>query len=76
MADEGSGSWLWLYEEEASALGFARPRRELPDEVHPIILGRFTFPAKDKMVLAVRSGQRADRAHGFAGLSVPQVLST
>lgn len=67
MADDGSGAWLWHYDEEASALTFARPRNELPPEVHPIVLGRFNFPAKDKMVLAVRSGERAIEAAKFFG---------
>jgi hypothetical protein len=65
MVDEGSGAWLWHYEEEVSALTFARPRHELPEEVHPIILGRFRFPSKDKMILAVRSGERAIEAAKF-----------
>src|SRR5262245_40877270 len=59
MAKEASGAWLWHYDEEACAIKFVRPRHELPEEVHPIILGRFHFPAKDRMVLVVRSGERA-----------------
>ena len=65
--EEGSGAWLWHYEEEAAALKFGRPRDELPAEVHPIILGRFRFPSKDRLVLEVRSADRAIEAAKFFG---------
>ena len=65
MVEADAGAWHWQYEHEAGALKFARPRDELPEEVHPIILGRFHFAAKDRMVLAVRSGERAIEAAKF-----------
>jgi hypothetical protein len=60
-------AWLWHYEEEAAALKFSRPREDLPQEVHPIILGCFRFPSKDKAVLEVRSFERAVEAAKFFG---------
>ena len=65
VVEEGSGAWIWNYEDEAASLTFVRPRHELPEEVHPIIFGRFHFPTKDKMILAVRSGERAIEAAKF-----------
>jgi len=67
VVEAESGGWLWHYDEEAAALKFSRPRQELPEEVHPIILGRFRFPSKDRMVLEVRSGERAIEAAKFFG---------
>lgn len=67
MAEGENGGWLWHYEAEAAVLKFARAREDLPQEVHPIILGCFRFPSKDKAVLEVRSYDRAIEAAKFFG---------
>lgn len=73
--EEGPDAWLWHYEDEAAALKFSRPRNDLPKEVHPIILGAFRFPSKDKVVLQVRSFERAIEAAKFFGpLFGPKVV--
>ena len=67
--------WNWQDEHEAGALEFARPRAELPPEVHPIILGHFRFSSNDAMVLAVRSADRAvAAAKFFAPLFGPKIV--
>ena len=63
----GPGAWLWHYENEAAELRFGRARNELPEEVHPIILGRFRFPSKNRLVLELRSADRAIEAAKFFG---------
>jgi hypothetical protein len=51
---------VWLYQHEAAALIFgARGHGELPAEVHPVVIGELRFPESDRMVLAVRSADRA-----------------
>jgi hypothetical protein len=75
MAETETGAWLWHYEAEAAALKFARAREDLPAEVHPIILGCFRFPSQDKVVLEVRSYDRAiDAAKFFGSMFGPKVV--
>jgi len=75
VAEAAHGLWLWHYADEATALKFSRAPQDLPEEVHPIILGCFRFPAKDKAVLEVRSFERAIEAARFFGpLFGPEVV--
>ena len=62
--DKEAGCWVWLYEREAAALTFGLPREKLSREVHPIVIGRFHLE-EDRMVLAVRSSERATQAARF-----------
>ncbi len=59
--DDSHGRRLvWLYQHEAAALTFgARGHAETPAEVHPVVIGELRFPEPDRMVLAVRSAERA-----------------
>jgi hypothetical protein len=53
-------AWVWLYQEEASALKFfEKGIDEIPAELQPIVLGRIRFPASDRMTLQFNSTQRA-----------------
>jgi hypothetical protein len=67
--DEGGRRFAWLYQNEAVALTFggSRTHADLPAEVHPVVLGEFRFPEKDRMVLALRSFNRAIEAAKFFG---------
>lgn len=68
MEQEPSGrAWSWLYHGEAKALTFGVPYAQVPAEVQPIVLGRFKFPDKRRMVLEVRSFPRAYEAAKFFG---------
>lgn len=73
--DAKGGRWNWLYEAEAEGLTFARPRAELPPEVHPVVIGVLRFPKKGGMILEVRSSERAiAAAKFFAPLFGPRVV--
>jgi len=51
---------VWFYQHEVAALTFgARGRADLPAEVHPVVIGELRFPEPDRLVLAVRSAERA-----------------
>lgn len=67
--DESGRRLVWLYQHEAAALSFGgfRTHAELPAKVHPVVLGEFRFPEKDRMVLAFRSFERAIEAAKFFG---------
>jgi hypothetical protein len=62
--DREAKCWVWLYEREAAVLTFGQPREKLPAAVHPIVIGRFALDG-DRMVLAVRSTERAVQAARF-----------
>ena len=64
--DREAKCWVWLYEREAARLTFGHPREKLDPRVHPIVIGRFTLD-KDRMMLAVRSNERATQAAKFFG---------
>lgn len=61
-ADDG---WVWNYEEEAERLKFPVRRREIPPEVHPLLLGHFRMVDARTLVLQVRSVERAVLAAPF-----------
>jgi hypothetical protein len=63
--DKREKSWVWLYRDEAESLTFGRPHAELPAHVHPLLIGRFQFPEKTRMVLELRSAERATLAAKF-----------
>jgi hypothetical protein len=57
--------WNWLYEAEAKKLRFNRPYSALTAADKPLILGYFTFPEPDQMLLDLRSFERAAQALDF-----------
>jgi hypothetical protein len=58
--DRGGRRLGWLYQHEAASLSFgARGHADLPPEVHPVVIGELRFPERDRMVLSVRSADRA-----------------
>lgn len=65
--DRAGGRWVWLYEAEAEGLTFGRPRADLPDEAHPVVIGALRFPGSEQMTLEVRSCARAIEAARFFG---------
>lgn len=73
--DRANARWGWLYMAEAEALTFSRPRAELPDEVHPVLIGTLRFPKSGGMMLEVRSTARAiEAARFFGALFGPRVV--
>lgn len=70
-------AWLWLYQDEATAITFAKPYAEIAPEMHPIHIGRFRMPEKDRLVMEVRSFDRAiEAAKLFAPLLGPKSVLT
>lgn len=65
--DAGSRAWLWLYRGEAAALEFGIPYAEVPVAIQPLVIGRFKFPEKTRMVLELRSFERAYKGAKFFG---------
>lgn len=65
--ESGGRAWSWLYQGEAKAPTFGVPYAQVPAEAQPIVLGRFKFPDKRRMVLEVRSFPRAYEAAKFFG---------
>lgn len=63
--EHGGASWLWLYQDEAASIAFGIPYADVPTQMQPLVLGRFRFPAANKMVLEVRSFERASAAAKF-----------
>jgi len=66
-------AWLWLYQDEATAITFAKPYSEIGGEMHPIHIGRFRMPDKNRLVMELRSFDRAiEAAKLFAPLLGPK----
>jgi hypothetical protein len=58
--DQPGRRLVWLYQHEAAALTLgARSHADLPPEVHPVVIGEFRFPERNRVVFAVRSADRA-----------------
>jgi hypothetical protein len=58
--DQHGRRLVWLYQYEAAALTFGtRAHRDLPTDVHPVVIGELRFPERNRMVFAVRSADRA-----------------
>ncbi len=73
VEEPGARAWLWLYQDEATAITFARPHAEIPPDAHPIHIGRFRMPGKDQLVMELRSFERAiEAAKLFAPLLGPR----
>ncbi len=63
--DPPRSRWVWLYTQEAKNLKFERSYQSIPKSLRPIVLGSFTFPSDNEMLLDVRSFQRATQAIVF-----------
>ncbi len=67
VEDPRPRTWVWLYQDEAAALTFGKPYGELPPDIHPVHIGRFRMPDKDRLVMECRSFERAIQAAKFFG---------
>ena len=54
--------WVWLYDHEARRLRFKKSYADLPKHLQPVIIGSFFLRAADKLVLDLRSIERATEA--------------
>jgi len=67
VQEPGGRACQWLYQNDAAALTFGVPYAEVAAEVQPVIIGRFKFPNPKRMVVEVRSIQRAIETANFFG---------
>ncbi len=70
--DRTQPRWVWLYQGEAKSLRFKRSHAELPKHLHPIIIGSLYVRTKDKLLLDVRSCERALLAIPFFDEHLPR----
>jgi hypothetical protein len=63
-------SWMWSYEQEAKKLRFDIAYNAIAKADRPILLGTFSFPTDDQMLLDLRSIDRALYALEFFGKRV------
>jgi hypothetical protein len=64
--------WVWLYEDEAKGLGFKQPYAQIPKHLHPIVIGSFFPRGQDKLLLDLRSHERATFAIPFFDKHLPR----
>jgi hypothetical protein len=57
--------WVWLYDREAKSLKFKQSYAQIPKHLHPIVIGSVFLRGKDKMLLDLRSCERAALAVPF-----------
>jgi hypothetical protein len=70
--DPSQERWVWLYDREAKSLRFERSFAEIPKNLHPIVIGSFFLRTKDKLLLDLRSCERAALAIPFFAKHLPQ----
>jgi hypothetical protein len=64
--------WVWLYDFEARNLPFEQSYAQIPRQHHPIVIGSFIPRSEDKMVLDLRSWERAVLAIPFFDKHIPR----
>jgi hypothetical protein len=67
--------WVWLYDHEAKNLRFERSFAEIPKKLHPIVIGSFFLREKDKLLLDLRSCERALLAIPFFATHLPHHIA-
>lgn len=72
--DPSQDRWVWLYDNEAKGIKFKQPYAVLPKQLHPIVIGSFFIRAKDKMLLDVRSCERAIKGIVFFDKHLPHTV--
>jgi hypothetical protein len=66
VAEDAKHSWLWLYEVEAASLVFGPVlHAELPRHGPSVIIGKLRVPEKKRMIIELRSFERAINAASF-----------
>lgn len=64
--------WVWLYDFEARGLPFPRPFDQIPPEQYPIVIGSWIPKGEDRVVLDLRSCERALQAIPFFDRHIPR----
>jgi hypothetical protein len=64
--------WVWLYNHEAKKLHLPKAYSEIPADAHPIVIGSFFERPGDKLILDLRSCERALLAIPFFDKHLPR----
>jgi hypothetical protein len=67
--------WVWLYEYEAKGLQFKQSYPQLPQHLHPIVIGSFFLRTTDRLLLDLRSFERATQAVVFFDKHIPRSVA-
>jgi len=70
--DPSRPRWVWLYDFEARSLPFPRSFDQIPQQYRPVVLGSFLPRGDDRVVLDVRSCERALLAVPFFDQHLPR----
>ena len=72
--DQTQQRWVWLYAHEAKKLKFPRSHAQIPQELHPIVIGSFFLRPEATLLLDLRSCERAILAIPFFDKMLPRKL--
>jgi hypothetical protein len=64
--------WVWLYHAEAKNLQFKQSYAQIPKHLHPMVIGSFFLRGKEKLLLDLRSCERATLAISFFDRHFPR----
>jgi hypothetical protein len=67
--------WVWLYDYEAKNLQFKQSYAQIPKHLHPMVIGSIFVRDKDKMLLDLRSCERATLAVPFFDKHLPRSVA-
>jgi hypothetical protein len=67
--------WVWLYDHEAKGLTFKQSYAQIPENLRPVVLGSLSQRPNDKLVLDLRSGERALAAIPFFDAHIPRSVA-
>jgi hypothetical protein len=73
--DSTQQRWVWLYEHEARKLRFKQSYAQIPKHLHPIVIGSLFPRTKDKLLLDLRSCERATAAIPFFDKYLPRSVA-
>jgi hypothetical protein len=57
--------WVWLYDHEARNLPFKQSYAQIPKHLRPVVIGSFFLRTRDRLLLDLRSCERAVQAVPF-----------
>src|SRR5207249_846422 len=67
--------WVWLYDDEAKHLSFQHSYAQIPKRYRPMIIGSLFVRTEDKLLLDLRSCERAILALEFFDKHIPRSVA-
>ena len=67
--------WVWLYHAEAKNLQFKQSYAQIPKHLHPMVIGSFFLRGKERLLLDLRSCERATLAVPFFDKHLPRSVA-